>query len=174
MKPALLFLLLIAGSYLYANFSQAHWRWRKDNGSQTRATWHSSQDFPTTNPFVPGQSFRIRIEIVNNLGNNETGVIGLQYQRGSSGAWTAVTDSIAGHDFVMAGFSPFVRDGEATTSQIRDNGAGIFAAGKVLVSTWQLPDTLNAGTKQEFEWDLRPTDSLAPDSVYQFRMVFSG
>ena len=88
-KSGLLFLLLIAGSPLYANFSQAHWRWRKDNGSQTRATWHSPQDFPTTNPFVPGQAIRIRMEIVNSLGNNETGVIGLQYQRGSSGAWTA-------------------------------------------------------------------------------------
>jgi hypothetical protein len=176
MKPSmtLLFLLLIAGSPLYANFSQAHWRWRKDNGSQTRATWHSPQDFPTTNPFVPGQAIRIRMEIYNSLGNNETGVIGLQYQRGSSGAWTAVTDSIAGHDFVMARFSPFVQDGEATTSQIRDDGAGTFAGGKVLVSTWQFPDTLNAGTKQEFEWDVRPTDSLAQDSVYQFRMTFTG
>ena len=174
MKLVLFFLLLIAGSPLYANFSQAHWRWRKDNGSQIRATWHSSQDFPTTNPFVPGQSIRIRMEIVNSLGNNETGVIGLQYQRGSSGAWTAVTDSITGHDFVMARFSPFVRDGEATTSQIRDDGAGTFAGGKVLVSTWQFPDTLNAGTKQEFEWAIRPTDSVVRDSVYQFRMTFTG
>jgi len=174
MKPGLLFLLLITGSHLYANFSQAHWRWRKDNGSQSRATWHSPQDFPTTNPFIPGQPIRIRIEIVNSLGNNETGVIGLQYQRGSSGAWTAVTDSIAGHDFAMARFSPFIRDGEATTSQIRDDGAGTFAGGKELVSTWQFPDTLDAGTKQEFEWDIRPTDSLAEDSVYQFRMTFTG
>jgi hypothetical protein len=174
MKLLLFFLLLIACSPLYANFSQAHWRWRKDNGSQTRATWHSSQDFPTTNPFIPGQSIRIRMEIVNSLGNNETGMIGLQYQRGSSGAWTVVTDSIAGHDFVMARYSPFVRDGEATTSQIRDDGAGTFAGGKVLVSTWQFPDTLNAGMKQEFEWDIRPTDSLVRDSVYQFRMTFTG
>ena len=171
----LLFLLLSGTSgSVFANFSQAHWRWRKDNGSQTRAGWYSPQDFPTTNPFLPGRSMRLRIEIVNSLGNNETGMIGLQYQRGSSGAWIAVTNSVAGHDFVMAGSSPFVRDGEATTSQVRDDGAGTFAGGKVLVSTYQFPDTLDAGTKKEYEWDIRPTDSLARDSVYQFRMSFTG
>jgi hypothetical protein len=179
MKRALLFsllclLLLGVSGTVFANFSEAHWRWRKDNGSQSGATWHSPQDFPTTNPFIPGTPVRLRIEIVNSLGNNETGTIGLQYQRGSSGAWTAVTDSMAGQDFVMAAFSPFVQDGQATTSQVRDDGAGTFAGGKVLVSTYQFPDTLNAGTKQEFEWDVRPTESLAQDSVYQFRMSFTG
>src|SRR5258707_4349934 len=63
--------------------SQAHWRWRKDNGSQNHATWTAPQDFPATLPFTAGIPVRLRIELYNGLGNNETGTIGLQYQRGS-------------------------------------------------------------------------------------------
>jgi hypothetical protein len=175
MRSGLLFLLLITSGHLFANFSQAHWRWRKDNGSERQAAWQAPQDFPSTQPFVPGQPVRLRIEIYNGLGNNETGVISLQYQRGSSGIWTTVSDTSAGHDFVMAGASPYITDGAPTTaSLIRDDGAGTFSGGKFLVSTWHFPDTLNSGTKKEYEWCITPTSSMNLDSVYQFQLLFTG
>lgn len=175
MRLTLLLLLLIAGSPLFANFSQAHWRWRKDNGSETKATAFSPQDFPSTQLFVAGVTNRLRLEVYNSLGNNETGVITLQYQRGSAGAWTTISDTVAGRDFVMAGSSPYVTDDQpATVSLIRDDGAGTFAGGRFLVSTWQFPDTVDAGTKKEYEWCITPTSSVNLDSVYQFQLVFTG
>jgi len=166
-------LSLITGTQLFANFSQAHWRWRKDNGTETKAGWHAPQDFPSTLPFIQGAPIRLRIEVYNSLGNAERGTVSLQYQRGSAGAWTTVSNSAA-NDFVMSGSSPYVTDGQPTTSLIRDDGAGTFAGGRVLVSTWQFADTLNAGYKKEYEWCIRPTATLSLDSVYQFRLTFTG
>lgn len=175
MRLTLLFALLISGSQTFANFSQAHWRWRKDNGSETKATALSPQDYPSTQPFQPGVTNRIRLEVYNSLGNNETGTVTLQYQRGSAGAWTTVSDTTAGHDFVMAGSSPYVTDNQPTAvSLIRDDGAGTFAGGRFLVGTWQFTDTVNAGTKKEYEWCVTPTGSVDEDSVYQFRLTFTG
>jgi Secretion system C-terminal sorting domain len=175
MRLTLLILLIIAGSPLFANFSQAHWRWRKDNGSEIKATALSPQDFPFTLPFVAGVTDRLRLEVYNSLGNNEAGVVTLQYQRGSSGAWTTISDTLAGHDFVMAGHSPYVTDGQPTTvNLIRDDGAGTFAGGRFLVSTWQFSDTVDAGMRKEYEWCVTPTASVNPDSVYQFQLVFTG
>ena len=175
MRPLLLFFLLANCSSSYANFSQAHWRWRKDNGSETKASALSSQDFPSTLVFAAGVANRLRMEVYNSLGNNEAGVVSLQYQRGSSGAWTMVSDTVAGHDFMMSGSSPYVTDGQPTTvSLIRDDGAGTFSGGRFLVSTWQFTDTVNSGTKKEYEWCITPTGTVDPDSVYQFRMLFAG
>jgi hypothetical protein len=140
-------LLLISGTQLFANFSQAHWRWRKDNGTEKNAGWHVPQDFPSTLPFISGVPLRLRIEVYNSLVNDEKGTVSLQYQRGSAGAWTTVSNS-TGNDFVMSGSSPNITDGQPTTSLIRDDGAGTFAGGRVLVSTWQFADTLHAGTKK--------------------------
>jgi hypothetical protein len=166
-------LLFATGSQLFANFSQAHWRWRKDNGSESLATWISPQDFPSTLPFTAWVPLRLRMEVYNSLTNTETGIVNLQYQCGSAGTWTTINNS-TGHDFVMAGSSAYITDGQPTTTQIRDDGAGTFAGGKVLVATWQFTDTLNAGTKKEYEWCIKPTTTLSKDSVYQFRLLFTG
>ena len=171
----ILFLLLIQSGPLFANFSQAHWRWRKDNGSERQAAWLAPQDFPSTLPFVAGQAGRLRMEIYNSLGNDETGVITLQYQCGSNGVWTTISDTSAGHHFVMAGVSPYITDGQPTVSSlIRDDGAGTFSGGRFLVSTWHFSDTLRSGTKKEYEWCIIPTVTAALDSVYQFRLLFTG
>jgi hypothetical protein len=168
-------LLLLTRGPLFANFSQAHWRWRNDNGAERQATAQAPQDFPSTQPFLAGQPSRLRIELYNSLGHTETGAVSLQYQRGSAGAWTTISDTIAGHDFTLSGYSPYITDGQPTTvSLIRDDGAGTFSGGKFLVSTWHFTDTLNPGTKKEYEWCLTPTNSVSLDSVYQFRMVFAG
>ena len=175
MRSIILFLLLITSSHLFANFSQAHWRWRKDNGSERQATALAPQDFPSTQPFVVGQAGRLRIEMYNSLGNDEKGTITLQYQCGSNGTWTTISDTSAGHHFIMAGVSPYVADGQLTTaSLIRDDGAGTFSGGRFLVSTWHFTDTLRSGAKKEYEWCIKPTTSVILDSVYQFRLQFTG
>ena len=171
---AVCLLLFIFSSQVIANFSQAHWRWRKDNGAENKASWLSPQDFPSTQPFVAGSPIRLRLEVYNSLTNTETGVVNLQYQRGSAGAWTTINTTTTGHDFIMAGTSAFVTDKQPTTLQIRDDGAGTFTGGKVLVNTFQFTDTINAGNRKEYEWCIKPTASLSKDSIYQFRLLFTG
>ena len=168
----LILLLLVMGSRAFASFSQGHWRWRKDDGSQTSATWWASQDFPAT-VFDSAAHMRLRAEVYNGLGNTETGTVGLQYQRGS-GPWISVTGSSAGADFVMAGSSPFVTDGEPVTIEINDPGAGTFAGGRMLVSTYQFTDTIDAGTVKEYEWAIKATGTYSPDSLYNFEMTYTG
>src|SRR4051812_33507500 len=108
-KLLLLYGLLFATcSQVFANFSQAHWRWRKDNAAESKATWHAPQDFPATLPFTAGVPLRLRIEVYNSLTNIEQGVVNLQYQRGSAGAWTTISNTVTGRDFVMAGSSAYV------------------------------------------------------------------
>lgn len=170
---ALCMLLFAISSQVDASFSQAHWRWRKDNAAENHATWLSPQDFPTTLPFIAGVPLRLRMEVYNSLTNTEIGVVNLQYQRGS-GVWTTINNTSAGHDFVMAGSSPYVTDKQPTTLQVRDDGAGTFTGGKVLVSTFQFTDTINAGTRKEYEWCIKPTTTLSRDSSYQFRLTFTG
>ena len=168
----LIILLLVTGSRVFASFSEAHWRWRKNDGSETAATWRSSQDFPGT--IMDSAGIRLRVEVVNGTGNNETGVAGLQYQIGTNGAWISVSNTVTGHDFVMTGTDPYVTDGQPTTMQVNDPNAGTFEGGKVLVGTYSFPDTLAAGTKKEYEWCVKPTGSYSPDSLYQFRMIYTG
>jgi hypothetical protein len=173
MKHCMLLLLLsLVGSNVFASFSQAHWRWRKDNGSQTSATWRDAQDFPGT--IMDSSGIRLRMEIYNSTGDNEMGTVNLQYRMDTTGTWYDVSDTSAGRAFVMRGSSPYVYDGEPTTMQVNDPTAGTFAGGKVLVNTWQFYDTLDAGDKQEFEWDIKPTSNYSLDSFYQFRMTFTG
>ena len=168
----LFFLLLLVGRQAFASFSEAHWRWRKDNGSETSATWRASQDFPGT--IMDSAGIRLRIEIYNGTGNNETGTAGLQYRIDTAGAWVNISNTATGSDFVLSGSSPYVTDGETTTMQVNDPGAGTFVGGMVLVSTYSFADTLNAGTKKEYEWCIKPTGTYSPDSLYEFRMAYTG
>ncbi|TDW96333.1 hypothetical protein [Dinghuibacter silviterrae] len=169
---AIIVLLLLTGGRVFAVFSEAHWRWRKDNGPQAGATWRASQDFPGT--IMDSAGIRLRIEVYNGTGNNEMGTVGLQYRMDTTGTWINVSNTVSAHDFVMSGSSPYVTDGEPVTMQVNDPGAGTFEGGRVLVSTFSWTDTLNAGTKKEYEWCIKPTGTYSPDSLYQFRMTYTG
>src|ERR1700743_3344684 len=98
----LILLLLLTCSRVFAVFSEAHWRWRKDDGTQASAAWRASQDFPGT--IMDSAGIRLRIEVYNGTGNNETGTVGLQYRIDTTGAWTNIAGT--GGAFVMSGHSP--------------------------------------------------------------------
>lgn len=168
----LLALLVVTYGNVFAVFSEAHWRWRKDNGPEASSGWRASQDFPGT--IMDSSGIRLRIEVYDGTGNNETGTVGLQYRMDTAGTWINVTNSATGGDFMMSGYSPYVTDLEPTTMQVNDPGAGTFEGGKVLVSTYSFPDTLDAGAKKEYEWCIKPTATYSPDSLYQFRMTYTG
>jgi hypothetical protein len=160
--------LLLAILLFLGGINEAHWRWRKNDGPEARATWRESQDFPGT--IVDAKGIRLRVEVSNTGKRAEAGIVGLQYRKDSSDAWVFVSDS--SYDFVMAGSNPWMTDGEATTCQISDSGT--FAGGRVFVRNRRGRDTLQPGTRKEYEWCLRPTVACAKNRVYQFRVSFGG
>src|SRR4051812_18738932 len=68
MKKILTLLLLTCASYtVFANatVTQKDWRWRKDNGNDTTATWHASQDQGITRGLcTAGENIRLRMSFL--------------------------------------------------------------------------------------------------------------
>jgi hypothetical protein len=187
MRSASLLLLLTIGAHvvlirrpdghraLTARLSQTHWRWRKDDGAETKATALAPQDFSFTQPLVPGSAVRLRIAVCNGLDHHVAGIVRLEYRCGHSGRWTTVSDTVAHRDFVVSAGSHYVADGQPVrVSLIRDEGAVRFAGGRFFAGSRRFSDTLAAGAKKEYEWCIVPTETIGIDSVYQFRLSFAG
>ena len=68
-KILILIVLLTAYSNIFAFLTQANWRWRNDDGSETTATWKAAQN---THPMIAhdstGDILRLRLEVYNNTG----------------------------------------------------------------------------------------------------------
>ncbi len=168
-KVLLIAFLSIACSQVFANLQQGAWRWRSDDGSETSATWIADEN---TAPIITSMNnLRLRMEIYNDdadpfdFNNNilEDSVAG-------SGVWTPITSTSTTNAFMLAGSSPFVSDMEATTNQLVGMSTNPFKPGLVLVSSDTYSYSLPITTKTEFEWVLKPTGNLQPNTVYYFRL----
>src|SRR6185295_9857457 len=66
MKKILLLTVLLTSCYsVFAFTTQGVWRWRKDDGSETSATWRAAQSTPITIASMDS-IIRLRIELYNN------------------------------------------------------------------------------------------------------------
>ena len=64
-KDLLLSALLVTSYQLFAFTTQGVWRWRKDDGSETSATWRAEQNTPIIINSMDS-TIRLRIELYNN------------------------------------------------------------------------------------------------------------
>src|SRR5947207_4844288 len=95
MKKFLLLTALLATGYnLFAFTTQANWRWRNDDGTETSATWKATQNTPITLA-SNNEVFRLRLEIYNNTGSAVGLLDTLQYATSTAGPWTDL-DTAAG------------------------------------------------------------------------------
>src|SRR5947209_12119952 len=118
MKKILLLMTLLVTSYnLFAFTTQANWRWRNDDGTETTATWKTNQDTPITLT-SSSEVLRLRLEVYNNTGGAVGLLDTLQYAISTSGPWTDISTTAGSNDFQIAGTSAFVSQGEATTAQL--------------------------------------------------------
>ena len=162
--------MVVAYNNLFALVSQGHWRWRKDDGSETSATWLADQDQPTTIADA-SQNIRLRIELYNDDANsNDPKDTKLQYTVSGSTDWKTITTDAGTNAFVLASTSPYVTDLEPTTQQI--TGANFpFESGKVIVSTSPLPSLpVSAYSETEYEFCIKPTSNIAASTTYEFRI----
>src|SRR5580765_1815939 len=107
MKKTLLLTVLLVTSYnLFAFTTQGVWRWRKDDGSETTATWRAAQNTPITIATLDS-IIRLRIELYNP--NTDDGVLGNAVFEDSSNEpgshWDTIKVAPHQNAFVLAGTS---------------------------------------------------------------------
>ncbi|MEP6466021.1 MAG: T9SS type A sorting domain-containing protein [Parafilimonas sp.] len=179
MKKTLLVTALLVVSYnLFAFTTQGVWRWRKDDGSETTATWKADQNTPIT-IYSTDSTIRLRVELYNDINNNSSNsggfLDGARFEDSISGVmgWDTIKLAANSNAFQFTGTSPFVTDLEATTYQL--SGQTIppysFAAGKIIIATDGLPhQSLGTSQTSEFEYAIKPTANIQPGVTYYFRV----
>ena len=167
-------ILLISVSDIFAFTTQGNWRWRKDDGSQTTATWIAAQN----TSFVLSDTtsaIRLRIELYNDTAD-AGGLLDDAIFEDSSNLPGARWDIIAvvpdaDDPFRLAGSSANLTDLEPTTKQLAASHAASFLAGRVMVATDSFPNaTVPARTGTEYEFVIKPTGNIKPSVTYYFRV----
>lgn len=169
-KVLLLAVMLVASYHLFAFTTQGVWRWRKDDGSETSATWIAAQNTPVTITSTDS-TLRLRIELYNNgTGGTLDGAFFEDSSNEAGSHWDTIKVNAGPGAFVLAGTSPNVTDLEPTTSQL--NGQPYtFVAGKMIVSSDVLPaQTVPKGDRTEFEYVIKPSVNIKPGVIYYFRV----
>ena len=172
MKKILLLTFLIAVScQSFAFVTQGHWRWRKDDGNETSATWLADQDSPATIS-SSSDNIRVRFQLYNTQSSaSDIGTTVLTYSADGGSTWDSVSTFDNGiRAFILAGASANVHDGDATT-QLLNGGAALFEPGKVIVTSNSLSsyNYVQPGDTTEYEWVIKPTANVAVSTTYLFR-----
>ena len=169
-KFIILIILLAACNNIFAFLTQANWRWRNDDGTETTATWKAAQNTQVVLT-TTGQIWRLRLEVYNNTGGvTPVGVLdSLQYATSTTGPWTNIDTVTGSNPFKIAGTSAFVVQAEPTTTQL----AGValtFVPGKINVDSLVLKNyNLADQRRTEFEWAITTTPNIVPNTTYYFR-----
>ena len=151
--------------HVVAIYSQTTFRARRDDGSETTASWAAPVDTAWTQ--LPEQTFRLRIGVDESAGRNGNISPELQWSLNGAG-WVTLT----GAGTVAAALSANVVDDEPTTQQVT---AGTFGAGWV-DENGAVPNTaVPANGVTEIEWVLTVDGaSTVPGDVITFRVVDGG
>lgn len=162
MKKILFLLLLLANSFTLSasSFSQAIYRWRNDNGSQTSATWKAASNTAITLNY--SEKIRVRFAVSGNGYSGTANFNGLSYNKGTG--WVTITTSTI-NDFSIVS-SDFVTNNTNTTQQI---SSGNFAGGYFKSDTNTFSLDYESGYS-EVEYCIKPNSTYDKSATYQFRI----
>lgn len=180
MKNILLFFALFATAtnvIAQANSTtlESDWRWRKDDGTETTATWKAALNTPIT-AVVTNNILRLRIALTvtaKGTNGNEALYDNLQYSTNPTDplGWNDVTSS--GNDpFILKNISGNVTDPTQTTQQITTSDPATFIDGECIINyskTQYVSNLGSIGNHTEIEWFLTVNNSAAPGTTYYFR-----
>ena len=169
-KILILTVMLATYSNIFAFLTQANWRWRNDDGTETTATWKAAQNTQAVLS-VPGEVWRLRLEVYNSTPDTTLIIFDtLQYATSTGGPWKNIDATSSSNPFIMAGTSAFVSQAESTTAQLVGTGGYTFAPGKIMVDSALLQnDTLAYNYRTEFEWVIKSTSNITSNTIYYFR-----
>ncbi|HSE34839.1 MAG TPA: hypothetical protein VLB83_01820, partial [Candidatus Paceibacterota bacterium] len=159
------------------SIQQLHYRWRRDDGSETFATYPTAEDAPLTAGVYRGDRIRLRT-LLSNTGAGWAASIPyrLEYASSSCSAWVPVPATESTLEWVMDP-SPYVSDGAVTTdSSGLTNPAGkTFRAGVVKESgNSTSAHTLTQSQFTELEYAIRSTLAVQGGETYCFRVTNAG
>lgn len=163
--------MLAACTQSYAFLKQSNWRWRKDDGSETTATWLADTNTAITisSSIEP---LRLRIQAYSPLTTSTNIEDTLRWALSPATPdddWINITTEPGTNPFVIAGGSANITDGEATTLQLPKGFDYPFVPGKMVVTNYVLYATLPKKNLSEYEWVLKPTDNILPNTTYYIR-----
>lgn len=169
MKKLLILIVLLAFySNIFALLTQANWRWRNDDGTETSATWKAAQNTQAVLT-TTGEVWRLRLELYNTTGSSYPFKDTLQYATSTSGPWTNIDVTAGSNAFMIAGVSAFVTQADPTTPQLAGT-AYTFSPGKILADSMTAENLDIADQRRtELEWAIRSTPNIVPNTVYYFR-----
>lgn len=171
-KSILLFSFIAFTLNAFAFCTQSHWRWRKDDGSETTATWLANQD-ETPTITSGSDAIRLRIELFNpsTTGGSDLATSTIQYKVSGASSWNNITTTEGTNAFVLVSSSPFVTDGTLTTRQLTGTTGYTYEPGKIITSANALTaDVVAAFGITEYEWVIKPTSKITPNTKYLFNI----
>jgi hypothetical protein len=163
----------------YSLQTQADYRWRLDDGSETSGTSLASQDTAAT--INSNQTARLRL-LVTNLGESTTNSYQLEYAPYDGGCynWTAVPNSATTEHFNMASTSNYTDQAASTNvtsgpGVITDPPGYTFTAGKLVESPSNTASSVPVGSPNftELEYAIQPNNN-ATFNAYCFRVTNAG
>jgi Secretion system C-terminal sorting domain len=169
-KILILAIMLACYSNIFAFLTQSNWRWRNDDGTETTATWKAAQNAQTIMN-APDEVWRLRLNVYNSTPNDTLSLLDtLQYSTSTGGPWINIDMTTTSNPFIIAGTSSYVVQAEPTTAQLTDASGYSFATGKTMVDSVSLQNyALIPSQRTEFEWTIKSTSALVPNTIYYFR-----
>jgi len=169
-KILILTVMLATYSNIFAFLTQANWRWRNDDGTETSATWKAAQNTQAVMN-TSGEVWRLRLEVYNSAGSTLNFRDTLQYSTSTGGPWTPVDVTSTSNPFVLEGTNAFVVQSDPTTAQLVGTAGYTFAPGKIMLDSVSLQnDSLANSNRTEFEWAIKSTPNIVPNVIYYFRL----
>jgi uncharacterized protein (TIGR03790 family) len=182
-KPEFIFVCLVCVVFVFMSISsrvyavspqpsQSEFRFRKDDGSESTATWMAGQNTNITN-IAKNTTFRIRITTQMGLTSMSGLKTRLEYLLASgntctSAGWTSITTA-ASNAFTLASSANFT-DGTSTTQQLT-GGTGNFTAGEILQATNPADSmTIPSNGYTEDEYSIQATANASDNTAYIFRL----
>jgi hypothetical protein len=161
-------LLLLSYGHVFAYLTQGNWRWRNNDGTEKTATWKAGQDTAFT--LNDNKAFRLRIDIINQQSANKGYGRGLEYATSLNGPWLQLSSSASqGNAFILGGNNSYITDGDTTSAQITETGKYVFTHGNIITVSGDHNDNIIPTDRTEYEWCLKPTSYIAPNTKYYFR-----
>jgi hypothetical protein len=177
-------------TWIFANcpfsyLSQAHFRWRNDNGNETAATWKRAED-NTHSGQNRSENVRLRFSIKNTgvqASSNKNYVLQVAPQGGyytcesvPSASYSDVptTSGGCGSSVVCMTTSTYFANGDSTINQL--TAEGTFVSGKMVEdpSNETQSITINTNYFMEIEYNFQFTSNAAYGANYCFRVTKNG
>lgn len=147
---------------------QVSYRWRKDEGDETGATWLAAANTAPTN-FYPSVVYRLRF-LLKNIGSETGGAseIYALWWRRNAGAWTELSEPNPEIQWARS----LLSQGSDTTQQL---GSGSFVTnndGQLTTAAWTIPENIPVDGEIEVEFSLVLSryDQVSDGDTFDFQI----